>query len=197
MIRLLPLILIVFSTAAVIPEYFGIGFRHILPEGPDHILFILGLFFLARDFRPLLMQMTLFTMAHSLTLGLALYGLVSVPTTAVEVAIALSIAFVAVENLAGDKLARWRPAVVFVFGLIHGLGFAHSFEGTKVATEDFLPALFSFNLGLEAGQMAVVALAYAAVATWIKSEWYRRAIAVPGSVVIAAAGVYWAVERSL
>ena len=101
---------------------------HSLPQGLDHILFILGLFFLSRSFPALLFQMTLFTLAHSLTLGLSIYSVVSVPPQVVEVAIALSIAFIAIENLFRDDLSRWRPAVVFCFGLIHGLGFAHSFS---------------------------------------------------------------------
>lgn len=197
MTRLFIAFLLIASASAAIPEYFGIGFTHILPDGLDHILFILGLFFLTRNFTALLFQMTLFTLAHSLTLGLSLYGVVSVPTTVVEVAIALSIAFIAIENLLCDHLSRWRPAVVFGFGLIHGLGFAHSFEQTTVDSADFLPALFSFNLGIECGQLAVVGLAYAAVAVFWKRDWYRTAIARPASLAIAASGLYWAFERTL
>ncbi len=196
MIRPLIALLLVASVAEVIPKYFGIGFSHVLPLGLDHILFILGLFFLTRDFSVLLFQMTLFTLAHSLTLGLALYGMISVPTAAVEVAIALSIAFIAVENLCRDDMSRWRPWVVFGSGLIHGLGFAHTFEETTVAPVDFLPALFSFNLGIECGQLAVVGLAFAAVSLWWKRDFYRALIARPASAVIAVSGCYWAVERS-
>lgn len=197
MSRLAICLLLLASAAAVVPKFFMIGFTHILPGGMDHILFILALFFLNRSFGVLLFQMTLFTLAHSLTLGLSLYGVLSVPTAAVEVAIALSIAFVAIENLFFDRLSRWRPAVVFVFGLVHGLGFAHSFAENGVADGDFLPALFSFNLGIEFGQIAVVGLAYAAVAVWWKRDCYRRLIARPASMLIAASGLYWAVERSL
>jgi len=188
-------ILILLSVGAVVPEYFGIGFTHVLPDGPDHILFLLGLFFLTRDFSVLLIQMTLFTLAHSLTLGLSLYGVLSVPSGVVEVAIALSIAFIAIENLFCDGLSRWRPWVVFGFGLIHGLGFAHSFGMRPVAAGDFLPALFSFNVGIECGQIAVIGIAYAAVAVWWKRDFYRTLIARPASVMIAASGLYWAVER--
>lgn len=189
------LILLVTATATV-PKYFVLGFRHILPDGPDHILFILGLFLLTRNFGVLLLQMTLFTLAHSLTLGLSLYGLLSVPTRAVEIAIALSIAFIAIENLWGEKLSRWRPSLVFVFGLIHGLGFAHSFLESPASTADFLTALFSFNIGIEVGQLVVLGGAYAAVALWWKRDWYRAAIARPASAVIAASGLDWAAERS-
>jgi hypothetical protein len=197
MIRPTIALLILATAGSVIPEYFVIGFTHILPEGLDHVLFILGLFFLSKNVGTLLLQMTLFTLAHSLTLGLSLYGVVHVPTAIVEVAIALSIAFVAGENLFSDKLTRWRPWVVFGSGLIHGLGFAHSFEETVVKTNDFLPALFSFNMGIEFGQLAVIGVVSAAVALWWKRDWYRKIIARPASVMIAGTGLYWALERAL
>lgn len=196
MIKLVTAAIVCASAATVVPKYFAIGFTHILPTGFDHILFILGLFFLTKNFGVLLFQMTLFTLAHSLTLGLSLYGVVSVPTAVVEVAIALSLSFIAIENLYCDHLSRWRPAVVFGFGLIHGLGFAHSFERTLVRSDEFLPALFSFNVGIECGQLAVVGLAFAAVAGVWKQDWYRRAVARPASAVIATFGFYWAVERT-
>lgn len=193
-----PITALVFLAAAsaAVPEFFVIGFTHILPYGADHILFILGLFFLTRGFGPLLFQMTLFTLAHSLTLGLSLYGIISLPERVVEIAIALSITFIAMENLFHEDLSRWRPWMVFGFGLIHGLGFAHSFSERILAPADFLPALFSFNLGIEAGQIAVVGIAYAAVALWWNRDCYRKVIARPASVIIAASGLYWAVERS-
>lgn len=189
-------IFLLLATAAV-PEYLALGFSHILPYGADHVLFVLGLFFLTREPGPLLVQMTLFTLAHSLTLGLSLYGVVSLPSRFVEVAIALSIAFIAIENLFSSKLRRWRPAVVFVFGLIHGLGFAHTFAEKPIPPQDFLPALLSFNLGIELGQIAVVAIAFAAVSLWWKRETYQKHIARPASALIALCGLFWAVERSL
>jgi hypothetical protein len=173
------------------------GFHHILPDGLDHILFILGLFFLSRSFPVLLFQMTLFTLAHSLTLGLSLYGFIALPTRWVEVAIALSITFIAAENLwAKGRLQAWRPWVVFGFGLIHGLGFAHSFAAAPViAPEHFLPAIFSFNLGIEIGQLAVIGLAFAIVGVWQKRDWYVRSVARPVSLLIALSGLYLAIDR--
>ena len=185
------------TATAVVPKFFVLGFTHILPSGPDHILFILALFFLSRDFGVLLFQMTLFTLAHSLTLGLGLYGVIAIPAAAVEVAIALSIAFVALENLFLQRLSPWRPWLVFGFGLVHGLGFAHSFQKMPLAPADFLPALFSFNMGIECGQLVVVGLAFAAVATGRRRDKCFQVIARPASTVIALTGVYWAVERSL
>ena len=185
------------SLGAIIPRYLGLGFTHILPHGLDHILFILGLFFLARDAFTLLLQTTLFTMAHSFTLGLALFGWVEVPTQVVEVAIALSITFIAVENLFQDRLSRWRPWMVFGFGLVHGLGFTHTFQATSVEPGMLVPALFSYNVGIELGQLVVVGLAFVAVSAWWRYERYREFISRPASAVIAVVGFYWAVERSV
>lgn len=185
------------SAAAVVPGAFVSGFTHILPYGIDHILFLLALFFLTRAFGSLLAQMTLFTLAHSLTLALSMYGLVSVPPLLVEVAIALSIAFVAAENLFRERISRWRPWVVFASGLVHGLGFAHSFARTEIAPVDFLPALFAFNMGIEAGQLVVIGIAYALVAVWWKRENYRRLVARPASALIAVSGLFWAAQRMI
>ena len=100
------------------------GFEHIIPQGLDHILFVLGLFFSSLKFRPLIIQVTAFTLAHSITLALAAAGLVQVQSYIVEPIIALSIVWVAVENTVFKKTTKWRPMVVFSFGLLHGLGFA-------------------------------------------------------------------------
>lgn len=113
----------------------------------------------------------------------------------VEVAIALSIVFVAVENLLSEQVSAWRPYVVLASGLIHGLGFAHVFEQVEVAREDFLPALFSYNLGIEAGQIAIVGIAWLLVSFWWKRPDYRRHIARPASALIALSGIYWVVAR--
>jgi hypothetical protein len=196
MIRYLMGLLALAAATAEVPRYLVVGFTHIIPNGLDHILFVLGLFFLSKDLAILLVQMTWFTLAHSLTLGLSLYGLVALPSGMVEIAIALSIVFIAIENLLSDRLSRWRSGVVIVSGLIHGLGFAHSFAGNAVNSRDFLPALLSFNLGIELGQLAVIGLAYAGVAAWQKTNWYHRAIARPASMAIAAVGVLWAFERA-
>lgn len=196
MTRILFLLTTLATAGLVIPQFFLLGFTHILPCGPDHILFILGLFFLARNFSVLLFQMTLFTLAHSLTLGLSLYGIISISSTFVEVAIALSISFIAIENLFTAHLSRWRPWVVFCFGLVHGLGFAHTFQATILEPTDFMAALFSFNVGIEMGQLVVIGLAFLAVGAWWKSDCYEKAIARPASAVIALIGLYSVVDRA-
>lgn len=197
MIRALTGIALLLAAAGtVIPRYFASGFTHVIPDGIDHVLFILGLFLLNRNFTILLFQMTLFTLAHSLTFGLALYGLVDLPTRFVEISIAISISFIAVENLiAGDRLSAWRPWIVFGFGLIHGLGFAHMFAETPPPRADFLPALFSFNVGIECGQLAVVGIACGVSALFRDPSFYRRWIAKPACFLIAVAGVFLAAGR--
>jgi hydrogenase/urease accessory protein HupE len=176
-------------------KYLTLGFTHILPDGLDHILFVLGLFLLSTRIRPLLWQVTAFTIAHSITLALALYGVVRVPTLIVEPIIALSIAFIAVENLFTTDLKPWRPLVVFGFGLIHGLGFASVLTETGLPRAQFATALLSFNVGVELGQLAVIVLAFAALGWWQRRIWYRRAVAVPASTVIAVIAIGWTVLR--
>lgn len=195
--RILTAILILASAGTVAPAYFVSGFTHIIPHGPDHILFILALFFLTRKPSDLLLQLTLFTLAHSLTLGLSLYGFIGLPEAFVETAIAVSIIFVAGENLRKESLSPWRPWVIFASGLVHGFGFASHFPAIPTDNGDFLVAMFSFNMGIEFGQIAVVAGAYAAVAAWWKHDCYRSHIAKPASVAIALSGLYWAVRAGL
>ncbi|WP_052368195.1 HupE/UreJ family protein [Algiphilus aromaticivorans] len=179
----------------VIGRFLHQGFIHILPLGLDHIAFVLGLFLYSARWKPLLGQVTGFTLAHSLTLGLALYGLVSLPARWVEILIAASIVYVAFENLLGRESGRWRFAVVFGFGLLHGLGFAGALMDLELTRGEFLPALFGFNVGVEVGQLAVLALAWLAVGWMRHRSGYRRYVVVPGSLLIGLTGVYWVVER--
>jgi len=186
------------SRGAVIGQYVGIGFTHILPKGLDHILFVLGLFLLAARLRPLLWQVTAFTLAHTLTLGLSMYGVVQLPATVVEPLIALSIVVVAVENLLTSRLHAWRVAIVFGFGLLHGLGFAGVLRDIGLPRGDFVTGLISFNVGVELGQLAVIGMATLAVGVWFRNRpWYRSRIVLPASALIALTGFYWTVERIL
>jgi hypothetical protein len=179
-------------------EYAGLGFTHILPKGLDHILFVIGLFLLGTRWRPLLLQVTLFTIAHSVTLGLSMLGIVSLPSRVVEPLIALSIAYVAVENLFTSELTPWRGALVFLFGLLHGLGFAGVLGALGVPAGQFAIALVSFNGGVELGQLAVIGLAMLAVGWWraTRLEMYRRWVVVPASLAIAIVGIYWTAVRA-
>lgn len=183
--------------ATTIRQFLYLGFTHIVPEGLDHILFVLGLFLLAPGLKPLLKQVTAFTVAHSLTLGLAMLGLVHLSGRIVEPLIALSIAVVAVENMIRRDVNPARWMIVFGFGLIHGLGFAGVLSQLGVPRGQFLPALLSFNVGVEGGQLVVLLGATLLTLPVIKREWYHRRVTVPASALIACVGLYWAVTRAL
>ncbi|MEP0941413.1 MAG: HupE/UreJ family protein [Rhizobiaceae bacterium] len=178
-------------------DYGVIGFTHILPKGLDHILFVLGLFLLNTNWRPLLVQVTAFTLAHSVTLAMGLYGVINLSPSIVEPLIALSIVYVAVENIFTNRLHAWRPVIVFLFGLLHGLGFAGILTEIGLPREDFILGLVTFNIGVELGQLTVIALAFLAVGWFINAAWYRSRITIPASVGIAAMGAYWFVERTI
>ena len=179
-------------------EYTALGFTHIVPLGLDHILFVLGLFLLSVRLAPLLIQVTAFTVAHTLTLALSVYGVVSLPSSIVEPLIAASIVYVAVENILTPNLKPWRSLVVFGFGLLHGLGFAGVLLEVGLPHGQFVPALVSFNVGVELGQLAVIALAYLAVGIWGRNRtWYRPRVVIPASATVAAVGLFWTVQRVL
>jgi hypothetical protein len=175
--------------------YLRLGFHHIVPEGADHILFVLGLFFLGITWRKLLSQTTVFTIAHATTLFLSTYGILRLPSRYVEPAIALSIAWIAIENVIRPKLGPGRLAIVFAFGLVHGLGFASSLSDVPFPKHDFVIALLGFNFGVDFGQLFVIVLAFLAVGWWRNAPWFRRRVAIPCSLAIAAVGLFWAVQR--
>jgi len=176
-------------------DYIDIGFRHILPLGLDHILFVLGIFLLSLHLKPIILQVTAFTLAHTITLALSIYGVVSLPASIVEPLIALSIVYVGVENILLKELKPWRIVIVFLFGLLHGLGFAGVLTEIGLPDSEFLTALITFNIGVELGQLAVIGLALLAVG-WFRGEsWYRQRIVIPGSILISVIGAYWTIER--
>jgi hydrogenase/urease accessory protein HupE len=182
--------------SAVIKTYIVLGFEHILPRGLDHILFILGIFLLSVHLRPLLWQVTMFTVAHTLTLGLSTAGVVSLPASIVEPLIALSIAYIGIENITAHSLHKSRLVIVFCFGLLHGMGFASVLSDFGMPANAFLTALISFNVGVELGQLAVILLAFFAVGLWFRNKpWYRKAIEIPCSLAIAITGLYWTWDR--
>jgi len=184
------------STLEVIVSYIEIGFEHIVPKGTDHILFILGLFLLSTHLRPLLWQVTMFTVAHTITLGLAMHNVIQLPASVVEPLIALSIAYVGVENIYAKTLHKSRLILVFLFGLLHGLGFAGVLSDFGMPQGDFAEALISFNVGVELGQLTVISIAFVLLRFWFQDQnKYRKFIVVPGSVFIAVIGFYWFLER--
>ena len=184
------------SILKTITDYIVIGFEHILPKGLDHILFVLALFLLSTKFKPLFFQVTFFTIAHSITLFLGVLNIVNISPNIVEPIIAISIAYVAFENLFTNKLNKTRPFVIFIFGLIHGLGFAGILTEIGIPDDLFVTSLISFNVGVEIGQIAVILIAYLMLALPFKKQnWYNKIIAKPMSLIIAFVGLYWFVER--
>ncbi|HSG89315.1 MAG TPA: HupE/UreJ family protein [Pseudomonadales bacterium] len=175
--------------------YAGVGFAHILPTGTDHLLFVLMLLLASARRRDLLLQVSLFTLAHSLTLIMAAYRIIELPARPVEVLIAASILWVAIENLRGGAVGGTRLAVVFAFGLLHGLGFARALAALELPTRDFLLALVSFNVGVEAGQLAFIALVLVVLAVVGTRLDRDRQLRKPLSLATALVALYWIVAR--
>ncbi|MFK7957911.1 MAG: HupE/UreJ family protein [Lysobacterales bacterium] len=182
-------------------EYVGLGVVHIIPRGLDHIAFVLALFLSAQTWRSLVLQVTTFTVAHSITLALTVLGLTTATGPIVEVLIAASIVFVAVENLwlAGNRIRRWRYAVVFGFGLLHGLGFAGVLLELGLPQGQLALALVAFNLGVEGGQLIVVLaamlLGWGIFLRKFGKQNYHRGFCRPLNLAIAGVGLFWLMQR--
>jgi hypothetical protein len=177
--------------------YARLGIQHIIPFGIDHILFVIGLCLLSTRIRTILWQATAFTVAHSVTLALSMKGLLVAPGAVVEPIIALSIVFVAVENILVSELKPWRVAVVFLFGLIHGMGFASALNEIGLPRGEFYTSILSFNAGVEMGQMVIIGGVFALVIIpFGKKSWYRRVVVYPVSATIGLVAAYWVVVRA-
>ncbi len=186
----------------IITRYIHSGIIHIVPYGLDHILFVIGLLAFSRSGHHLLLQISLFTVAHTLTLAAASLGWVQVSPSIVEPLIALSIAYIAVENLLrassqpDPHLRLMRGGVVFAFGLLHGLGFASVLAEFGLPDSAFILSLISFNIGVEIGQLIIVVPIFIMLKIILsKPHHYRIIFQVPVSVVIAIIGLYWTMQR--
>ena len=178
--------------------YLGLGYKHILPLGFDHILFVLSLYLLSPNIKSIALQSGAFTIAHSITLALAMYGVISPAPEIVEPLIALSIMYVAFENIFSPRLRSTRIGVVFLFGLVHGMGFAGALSQLGLPQNAYLLSLVMFNIGVELGQLTVILLAFFLFGKWFGGKKiYRPAIVVPLSAVIFAVAGYWTFERLL
>jgi hypothetical protein len=178
---------------ATAQRFFLLGVEHIA-TGYDHILFLLALLLIGGGLRALVGVVTAFTLAHSITLALATLDLVALPSRLVESLIALSIAWVALENVLFDRShGRWR--ITFLFGLVHGFGFAFILRGMHLPPQGLAMSLVAFNLGVEAGQIVVVLLAYPVIAA-IQRAPRRRVIVATASSAILTVALYWFVERA-
>lgn len=180
----------------VVFTYLKIGFLHIVPKGVDHILFILGIFLLSTRLSPLLWQVTAFTVAHTITLGLSMYGIIDLSPRIVQPLIALSIAYVGLENIYFATLRPSRVVVVFLFGLLHGMGFAAFLGDLGMLRSDFATTLISFNVGVELGQLSLLLGAFILLGLPFRSTLnYRALVTIPGSLLISALGLMWTVDR--
>jgi HupE / UreJ protein len=177
-------------------RYLLIGYEHIIPLGFDHILFIMCVFFLNTSLKKIILQASMFTIAHSITLGLAMYGIIKPPSSVIEPLIALSIVFLALENVFSDKVKPWRMVMVFLFGMVHGMGFAGALSQMGMPRYAFGEALVAFNVGVELGQLSIILVMYACVAQLFgRKPWYRKLIVIPSSLLIALVASFWTVQR--
>ena len=184
------------SKGAAAILYLKLGYLHIIPLGFDHILFVLSLFLLNPRLKPVLWQASAFTVAHSITLGLAMYHIITPGAAVVEPLIALSILYVALENIFSPRLKPSRIGVVFLFGLVHGLGFAGSLGQLGLPKNAYLLSLVMFNAGVELGQITIILLAFLVLGRWSGNKpWYRKMVAIPLSVLVALIACLWTVQR--
>ncbi|MBC7828470.1 MAG: HupE/UreJ family protein [Chitinophagaceae bacterium] len=178
--------------------YLKLGTKHIIPDGVDHILFIVALCLINTKWKTILWQATAFTIAHSITLALSMKNIVTAPGGIVEPIIALSIAFVAIENILLTELKPWRVLIVFGFGLVHGLGFASALNETGLPRNQFYTSILAFNAGVEIGQIAIIAAVFLLlIIPFGQKSWYRKFIVYPLSILIACIALYWTVQRVL
>ena len=183
--------------------YSLLGYKHILPWGIDHILFVVSLFLLSPKLKPVLWQATAFTIAHTITLGLCMYKIIVPPAAIVEPVIALSILYVALENIFSPTLKKSRIGIIFLFGLIHGMGFAGALGEIGLPANAYFTSLIMFNVGVELGQLTVILICYVLfrklylfiASKFIKTPDYRKNIVIPVSALIAATALYWTIQR--
>src|SRR5664279_1214274 len=165
--------------------YLKLGVTHLVPLGFDHILFVISLCLLNTKFKTILWQATAFTVAHTITLALSMKGIIKLPAGIVEPLIALSIMFVAAENILLNELKAWRIAIVFMFGLVHGMGFASALNEIGLPGNQFFISIFSFNVGVEVGQISVIILVFLLIIIPLgKKPWYKKWVVYPLSAII-------------
>ncbi|MCM3630538.1 HupE/UreJ family protein [Paenibacillus glycanilyticus] len=183
------------------PSYIGqawrfiqLGFHHIM-IGLDHILFVIALVLTSKSFRSIFRIATVFTLAHSVTLGLSAFHVLSVPSEIVEPLIALSIAYVALEaSFLSDSKAR--PFVVFGFGLVHGIGFAGALEMTGAINASSMLSLAAFNIGVEGGQLLIISLLFPLL-LYIRRYSWSRPVQIAAVAFVFVSGIYWYMERMM
>jgi len=176
--------------------YLKLGFCHIIPGGLDHILFVSALCLLSNKIKTILWQATAFTVAHSVTLALSMKNIIVVSSAITEPIIAMSIIFVAIENILFSELKAWRMLIVFMFGLIHGMGFASALNEVGLPPNKFYTSILAFNGGVELGQAAIILIIFSTlVFLWGEKPWYRKRLVYPLSAIIALVAGYWTISR--
>ena len=176
--------------------YLQLGFFHVIPQGFDHVLFILALFLGSNSFKTMAQQGAIFTVAHSFSLGLTSFGLLMPNPPLIEVLIAGSIVYTALDNILNSRLAATRHLVVFCFGLIHGMGFANALTAFGLPKHHYLSALFFFNIGVEIGQILILVLAYLILFKHFGNKiWYKDRVVYPISCIIGCIALYWTISR--
>lgn len=177
-------------------QYLSLGFEHVIPLGFDHILFMVSIYFLASDVRAVVVSCSVFTLAHSLSLGITAGGHYIPDPAWVEPIVAFSIVVTALANIVRIGSGANRLVAIFFFGLIHGMGFARALQEVGLPKGSFLPALLSFNVGVELGQLVVIFAVYVGVVRWFSEKpWYRSRIVMPASSIMACIALYWTIER--
>ena len=179
-------------------DYIYQGFVHILPRGLDHILFVLALLLFAKRRSTLIWQISAFTLAHTMTLALGIYGVLTLSSTIVEPLIALSIVYVGLENIYRanqNEKSHTRLPIIFAFGLLHGLGFASVLSDVGLPASQYLMSLISFNIGVELGQLTVIALAFVCLYPFKAKVWYQTKLVFSLNITIALVATYWLIER--
>ncbi|MFO0833789.1 MAG: HupE/UreJ family protein [Phycisphaerales bacterium] len=172
-----------------------LGFEHIIPGGPDHALFVLGLFLLSPKPRPVILQISAFTVAHTITLTLTSLNIIGLSPSIVEPTIAASVAFVGIENLCTTKVHAWRSGVAFLFGLVHGMGVASAFNEAGFPPGQLVSSLAAFTVGVEGGHLGILAAAFLFLGWTSRKTWYRGRIAMPLSLAISLIALAWLVQR--
>ena len=196
-------------------EFIGNGYNHVLgfdaaetisvfglelsaPTGLDHILFVTGMFLLSARLGVMFWQIAAFTVGHAVALAFGALGYVSLPPEIIAPLIAAFIVYLGLENVVVTGLTAWRPLVIFGFGLVHALGFAAALRAHSIAEAQFVPSLLGFNLGVELGQLTVIAIWFVLVGMWFGSRsWYRVVVTIPGSLIIAGVGAFWFYEHTM
>ena len=178
-------------------KFFVLGIQHIIPKGLDHILFIFGLFLFSLSLKKLITQITIFTIAHSITLVFVSLSLMRINPQIVEPIIALSIVYVGLENIFKNYIKEYlRYVIILIFGLLHGLGFALVLSDIGYRSNDLFINLISFNIGIEVAQISIVLILYLLITiNFAKNKNYRTFFQIPSSMLISSIGLYWFFER--